>query len=279
MLVKKVLNNCVILAQDEHQQEVILMGNAIGYHYKTGDELPRQEIDKTFVSLHPSLNTNFLRVLQDTPLIYVDLCTEIIEYGKAHLDVTISDSIYVTLIDHINFVMQRYKENLRLQNRLYWDIKRQYPKEFAIGEYACRKLDDCLQIDLWKEEAANIALHFINAQHEDQTMEHTIMIADTLHDVLLIISRHFQLEFDVESLDYSRLITHLQFFIIRMIRETTLASDDDFLYDQIKIKYADEVSCVMRIEEYVMKKWNHPLEHDEIVYLCIHIHRVIQHIR
>lgn len=278
MIVKKVLNNCVILAQDEHEQEMILMGNAIGYHYKTGDVLPQENVDKTFVSIHPSLNTNFLRILQETPQEYFDLCQEIIAYGRTELKVPISDSIYVTLIDHINFVMQRYVNNMRLQNRLYWDVKRQYPKEFTIGEYACKRMKEALGIDLWDEEAANIALHFINAQYEGQTMEHTMRLADTLHDILLVISRHFQTEFDTNSLDYIRLITHLQYFIQRLFDHRTLAGDDDFLYEQIKTKYPEAFACVNRIADYVRVTWDHSLEHDEIVYLCIHINRITQNI-
>lgn len=277
MIVKKVLNNCVILAMDEHQQEMILMGNAIGYRYKAGDDLLMDEIDKTFVSIHPSLNTNFLKVLQETPQQIVDLCQKIISYGKQHLQVSLSDGIYVTLIDHINFVIDRYYKQLRIQNRLYWDVKRQYAKEFAIGEYACQLLNTALHIELWEEEAANIALHFINAQHEGQTMEHTMLMADAIHDILLIITRHFKRMFDVDSLAYSRLVTHLQYFILRILENKTIEGNDDFLYSQMHLKYPDEFACVMRIKDYVEMKWNHVLEHDEVVYLCVHINRVISY--
>lgn len=275
MLVKKILNNCVVLVEDENKKEFIVMGNAIGYHYRVNEQIDEEKIDKIFRLTNSKINYNLMSLLEETPQAHFDVAQEIIEYAKQGLGCTLSDSIYVTLIDHLNFAITRSLKNLRTENRLYWDVRKQYPDEFKVGLYALTLLKQRVEIDLWKEEAANIALHIVNAKKDDHEMAQTIALTDHVRDLLLIISRHFGIAFDEDNLNFTRLITHLQFFVERIMNNHCFQEGDDFLYEQIKQKYQAEFTCVLRIQDYTQKYLGATLSHDEMVYLCIHIHRVI----
>lgn len=276
MKVKKVLNNCVVLVEKQDGQEMIVMGQGIGYKYKPQDEISKEAIDKTYILSNFSLNHDFMKILEDTPQTIFDLANEIINYGKEYLDRSLSDSIYIALIDHINFVLKRFEAQMKTQNRLYWDVRRLYAKEFDVGCYALKRIEETLNISLWEDEAANIALHFVNATNDGKGMEAVVEVTETVRNMLHIITYHFQKELDENSINFSRLVTHLQFFVYRILERKIIPDEDDFLYDQIKVKYPQELACVERINEYAQAYLATSLTHNEMVYLCIHIHRVYE---
>lgn len=49
MYITKVLNNSLLLAKDDNDEEIILMGKGIGHNYKAGSELNEKDIEKIFV--------------------------------------------------------------------------------------------------------------------------------------------------------------------------------------------------------------------------------------
>ena len=107
MKVKKVLNNNVVLAEDEHQQEIIVMGNAIGYKYKNEDEMDAELIEKKFLLMDTAVKQNFMNMLLSSSPQHISLCNDIIRYGETVLQLPLSDCIFVTLLDHLNFALQR----------------------------------------------------------------------------------------------------------------------------------------------------------------------------
>ena len=34
-------------------------------------------------------------------------------------------------------IVERYRKGVQLENPMFWDVKRVYPKEFQVGKYAC----------------------------------------------------------------------------------------------------------------------------------------------
>ena len=87
-----------------------------------------------------------------------------VEYAKNLLNIQFNDFIYVTLTDHLNFAIQRHRENISYVNALHWEIKKFYPKEYGIGLKALEFINDELGIKFSEDEAANIALHLVNAR-------------------------------------------------------------------------------------------------------------------
>nr|WP_231495176.1 PRD domain-containing protein [Bibersteinia trehalosi] len=53
------------------------------------------------------------------------------------------------------------------------------------------------------------------------------------------------------------------------------SSHDDFLYTQTQIAYPEAFRCVEKIARYLQNQFNKALNHDEQLYLIIHIQRVI----
>ena len=66
-------------------------------------------------------------------------------------------------------------------------------------------------VELSEDEVGFIAFHFVNSQQGNEDMQVTMTATTMVRDILSIISKFFGIMFDEESLNYQRIITHLQF--------------------------------------------------------------------
>lgn len=137
-------------------------------------------------------------------------------------------------------------------------------------------INEQMSIHLPDDEAGNIAFHFINAQQINQNKSFdSIMIVKTIKEIISIIEYHFAIKIDRNTLNFSRLITHLQFFLQRLIESEENLSHDEVLFDLIKKEYKVEYECAIRIAKYVTLTLQKKVEVAELIYLTLHINRVI----
>lgn len=276
MKIIKVLNTSVVLAKrDDDEKELIVMGKAIGFKNKPGDTINDADIEKIFVSENKSTSSNLAKLMKETPNDYLVLTDEIISYARSQLSNHLNEHLYIALTDHLFMATKRFKENLTIQNRLLWEVKKFYPKEFSIGLHALDLIEERLEIKLPEEEAANIAFHLVNAQQAEDNLNVLLLMSNTVKDILNIIKFYYKIDIQTDTINYSRFFTHLQFFVQRLLENKMLLSDDNELMEQIIRKYPEEVKCVVKIEKYIIGNFNYTISNEEKMYLIIHINRVI----
>lgn len=274
MKIIKVMNNSLVFVNDEENNEIIAMGKGIGFMKKVGDDIDPNKIEKIFTLKDESTKKKYFRVIEDMPSEYIDITNMIIRYTTNELKCELNDNIFISLIDHISFAIERYNKGVILQNRLLWEVKKFYPEEFKVGLYAVEKINSMLNINLPEEEACNIAFHIVNAQNEDAKMENTILMVKMMKDIINIIKYDLKIRLDKDSLNYSRFITHLQYFLQRVIEDKLTDSKNSFILEQIETQYPDKVKCARLIKNYVQNVINKQISEDEILYLSMHIIRV-----
>ena len=59
------------------------------------------------------------------PIEHVQISAEIISYAKSVLNRPINPNVYITLTDHINFALERFKQKMMFSNPLIDVYKRQ----------------------------------------------------------------------------------------------------------------------------------------------------------
>ena len=96
----------------------------------------------------------------------------------------------------------------------------------------------------------------------------------TLKDILSMIQYHYHICLDENSLDYLRLVTHLRFFIERLLTGRVYEDHDEELNKQVKMLYPKKYECILKIRVYVRENFQIELSMDEETYLILHIHRV-----
>lgn len=274
MIITKIFNNNAIIAKDQKRDEFVVMGRGIAFKKNAGEQVEEHLIEKVFVLKHKDASEKFKLLLEDVPSEYVSLCYDIIEYGKSILEVQLSDYIYVSLTDHMNNAFKMFDEGFKNANPLIWEIKKFYPKEFAVGLKALEFIEDETGKRLSEDEAGNIALHLINAQVNSSYNKVADVAQQTqkIHDILNIIKYSYNTSIDEHSISYERFITHLRFFFQRLNKKEKVELEDDFLWRQVKAKYKKAYGCMLKIEKYL----DMVLSDEEKLYITIHIQRVTQ---
>lgn len=274
MIVKKILNNNLVLALDQNEREHIIIGKGIGFTNTVGKELRSTNIEKIFVLKSKENTRLYLEMLKNNSSKNIQIITDVIEEINKKMDGKLDEKIYITLSDHLIFAIERYKNNIILQNKMLWEIKNFYPAEYKIAKEALLKLNEYLNIDLPDEEAGNIAFHIVNAQTEKLNMENTISSIKILKDIFNIIQIFYKKQINSESVNYLRFVTHFQFFIQRILDGKMLDSKDTFLYEQVVLGYPEAFKCSMRIKDYIQKTLNTEITKEEILYITVHIVRI-----
>mgnify|MGYP000040153333 FL=1 len=123
MLIKKILNNNVVITINDDHEEIIVMGKGIAYGKRNGDLIDISKVNKTFELSLKDEQKKMLNMLKDIPIEYMDTSDQIIQKAKKELKVGIDDSLYITLTDHIHTSIERYKEGVILKNQLLMEIK------------------------------------------------------------------------------------------------------------------------------------------------------------
>lgn len=275
LIISKVINNNVVSAYDDEQHELVIMGRGIAFQKKSGDPIDEERIEKVFSIQNKDISEKFKTLLYDIPIEYMQVCEAIIDHARTTLNKNLNDSIYVTLTDHITFAIERHQKGMDIKNALLWEIKRLYKEEFMCGVEAIRIIQDKLNIHLPEDEAGFIAMHIVNAELNEE-MPNVIQITKLIQDILNIVKYHFQIDLDEESLNYFRFVTHLKFFGQRLFNETQMENQNEFLYEVVKEKNTAAFQCAEKINDYVQKEYNRSLIEDEMLYLTLHIDRVVK---
>lgn len=275
MRIEKILNNNAVVTLNEQGTEIVVMGKGIAFKRRVGDDLTPGDIDKVFTLSDQKISSRFQELLAAIPMEHMLLSERIINYAKIKLGKKLSDNIYVTLPDHISGAIERYKENVIVKNPLLWDIKRFYKDEFEVGLKANQVVEEETGIRFLEDEAAFIAIHFVNALLNED-IAHVYEITQIMQEVSDIVRRYFMIEFDESSLYYYRFITHLKFFAQRLLNGNHYSDDCDDLLEVIKYKHQKPFQCVQKIKLFLIDKYHYELSDEEMLYLTVHIARIVK---
>uniref|UniRef100_UPI00403F55EE BglG family transcription antiterminator LicT n=1 Tax=Candidatus Enterococcus willemsii TaxID=1857215 RepID=UPI00403F55EE len=275
MLIDKILNNNVVLSHNDSDEEIILMGRGLAFQKKIGDQVDAQFIEKEFVLKDSLTGHQMAQVFNDVPSEEIDLAKKIIDLAEKELQVELSTSIYLTLTDHLHYAIKRMQEGIEIPNPLLLETQRFYPKEFAIAEKGLALVSQELGIELPESEAGFIAFHIVNSSQGNDNMQTTMQMTEIVRDILSLISRYFGKTFDNQSLNYQRIVTHLQYFAQRYLKNELSDEQDEFLFTLVQSKYPKSFQAVQRINEFLEKTYHQPIGQAEMIYLTIHIDRVV----
>ncbi|WP_044642573.1 BglG family transcription antiterminator LicT [Risungbinella massiliensis] len=275
MDIKKVFNNNVVLTENQQGQELVVMGRGLAFQKRPGDSIDERVIEKTFVLENQDVSDKLGELLRDVDERYLEFADRIISDARRKLQHKLDDYLYVALADHISFAINRHKQGLHLHNALTWDIRKFYKQEYQIGLKALDMMEDEMGVRLPEDEAASIALHLVNSQTSGENLESITKVTKIVNDILSIVTFHYQMELDDSSISYERFVTHLRFFVFRLLREEIHEGDlDVFLYEQVQKQYKTAFECSERIASYIQKAHGWSITPDEKVYLTLHIQRV-----
>ena len=130
-----------------------------------------------------------------------------------------------------------------------------------------------MNTNLPKEEEANIAMHFINAQLVAKKQDEESDLTRMIEDVTSIVEKELNLLINRDDFNYSRFIIHLQYLLKRKDKKVVIHTSNLKMFEKMKEEYVDVYQCVLKIKEYFEKILNWQLNDEELLYLMLHINR------
>ncbi len=273
MKISRIINNNVVSTCDEEGREVIVMGRGVGFKAKEGSTIDEDKIEKVFRLDSQNTMDKFKELLVNLPMEHVQISAEIISYAKEVLNRPINPNVYITLTDHINFALERFKQKMMFSNPLIREVRSFYHAEYLIGEYAIAMIDRDLGIKLPVDEAASIALHIVNAEY-DAPMGDTIKITNLIKQVSEVVEEYFNIKLDEQSLSYERFITHLRFLAQRVFTGEHMNLDNLEFQKVIDRLYPEEYACSQKVQALIKLQYGHQVTEEEVAYLALHIKRI-----
>ncbi len=279
MIIQKIYNNNIVLVMDkESKKELVLTGCGIGFQKKIGQDVDKSKIEKKFITEDEIFTNKILKLAKEVDENIFNISSKIIEYAQNYLNTELDEYIYASLTDHISFAFKRYEEKVEIKNDLLYEIRRIHKKEFEIGKWAIDYIEKKYNVKFPIDEAGFIAMHIVNANYKESTSE-SFLMTKIVKDILNIIRYYYSIEFEENDFNYDRLITHLKFFASRLIKKETLKNKDNELINIIKVQYNDAYNCACKIKEFIENNHEYIVSEDEILYLTLHINRVISVIK
>ena len=277
MKIDRILTNNAVVVTDDNGKNQIVCGKGIAYKKRPGDIIDTALINQVFV-LKPdgNLYQQLEQLLTDIPLEYVIVSNELVKIARVSMGMKLNDSLVISLADHIYEMKRRYDEGVKIPNGLSWEIKRFYEKEFEIGLLAKEMIEKQFLIELPEDEAANIAMHIVNAETEDSSLDETMRITQIIQDIIKIVRVFYKVDLDENSSYMYRFITHLKLFARRILRkEESEELDNNELCEIIFNKYQTAYECSKLIERFIKEKFNFSISEEEMMYLIIHIQTAV----
>jgi transcriptional antiterminator len=209
----QVLSHNVVLAKLSAGNNSIVFGKGIGFKKQPGEMVDPSSVSQEFLLHTAEAIEHYQEVIKVVNLPVIVATEEVIALAIQRLPGPFSDTIHATLIDHINFAIERIKKGIHISNPFAFEIKHLYPEEYKIAEEAVMYLNTKLDVKLPEEEVAFLASHFHSAQ-SNSSSKVSLDVARTVSKVLE------QLKLEGYVLDGSfalvRLVSHLKALIDRV---------------------------------------------------------------
>ena len=274
--VGKVLNNNAVISENEAGREVIIMGKGVGFNTRAGFRVDPKKHFKVY-ELKSSDRQKLETLLNEIPYDCFELSQQVIEHAEKALRRNLNPTLILALADHINFAVTSYLEGKYHPKLLNEEIRRFYREEYRCAEEILDMINHTYNIRMAESEAGSIAFHLINAE-SDESEDQTTRIISGTNDILQIIVDSLHIQASESSLSYSRLVTHIRYFLKRILVDE--ADGSGFMADQIRFNedsedYQKIAVALDQIADYLRKHYAYEINDEERLYLLIHLMRVL----
>lgn len=269
-LIKKINNNFAV-ARDSLGQIIIVSGRGIGFEKMPGELKDLNKISRTYYDV----DERYIDLIQQLPEELVDLSTKIVDYASSKLQQKLNPNLFFTLADHINFAIKRFKQGVKFDFGITYEMKYLHHEEMLLGEYIVKILNKRYQIDLPEDEAAVIAMHLLEAKSNyKKNINDDLNIKNIMEEICKILSNHLNIKIDKDSFNYCRFVTHVQYLLQRRNQKSCITSDNKKLFQTMISEFPIIYQCIKDIQKYFDKELQWDISEEEMLYLMLHINRL-----
>jgi beta-glucoside operon transcriptional antiterminator len=268
----KKINNNVVICEDDNKKELIAFGKGIGF-----PAVPYEITDLSLISMtFYKMDRSYYKLLEEIPEEIFEVSALIVKKAQRTLNCNLNPNLLPGLADHINFALTRMKKYKKMKMLFSYDIEQLYPQETELARYAVKIIQKNLFVKLPDSEITNIAMHFVNAEEENITSPSNMNIDEIIQEITKEIEIVFQVVIDRKGFNYNRFVMHLRYYIKRIEEKKQFVDDNSVLFQAMKEENPKIYDCAKQITAIIDKKLSAQSTEDEMLYLMIHIGRILK---
>lgn len=270
-LVRKRLNNNVILTDDAHGAPTILIGRGIGF--SAAENQWFTDLDRIEQRFILSSQTNQTRFKELVATVDPDLIAIIEECLRKIQDETggyLNENIHTTLPDHMWFALQRHQKGLDFHNPFNEELKYIYPEEYKLASSIIDRINQFYSVQLVEDEIGIVAIH-IHSARQNESIQVSRKCARLIEQTVAGLYDMVSVKPEKNSLMYHRILVHCRMAFERILRSETI---DDVMLDVIKREYRQEFLRTRRLLDRIAAENGIEIPDSEVGYLVIHVKRL-----
>lgn len=271
-IIQKVLNNnivqCQIASQDE---ECMLLGKGIGFQKVRGDYVDNEKIEKAYFTRDQKNITRYMELVEKCDSSLVEVVEEVIQKMEQHFGNVYDEYLHIALLDHLNFSIYRYQNQIDIKNIFLEEFSIMYEKEYAFAKDMLSFINERLHVQLPDSEIGFITLHIHSALHEESVSKSALYM-QIIAACIEKIEDALQVHLDACSIERMRLITHLKFALERADKKIQISNP---VLDSLKTTYPKTFALAMSLGDMMKDIYGIKLHEGEIGYLALHIQNII----
>ncbi|MDI9893663.1 PRD domain-containing protein [Rhodococcus sp. IEGM 1381] len=279
MEILRVFNNNVVLARADHGGEVIVTGRGLGFQAKPGQPVDESRVVKVFVPEDGRDPDNFGSLVAAVPPEHLVLADRALDIARDELGIVLGSTTVIALADHLSFAIVRSENAIPMTYPLRGEVVHLYPDEYAAATKVLTYINTQLSTPLNMDEAVAVALHLVNAGFASGDLSYTYQMTGVFTQLFDIMGAEYNREFDRDSVNAARFITHLRYFFVRASTGKQLDERSGKLRDAIRNVYPDAHATAVKLQAVLELRLGTPLTDDEVTYLTLHIARMVDEVR
>lgn len=274
MIVKKALNNNVVIAKHPLYKEVILIGKGIGFGKKSGDSVPKDQAEKTFLLKDEQEQSQYKQLVTYMEPETLDLLNDVMLLIEDKMDEHLHEHIHVALTDHLSFAIKRARQHIQFTNPFLFEIETLYPKEFRVAQEVVTLIKNKTKVDFPEGEVGFIALH-IHSAVTDKTLKDINHHHELITLLIGMIEENLQLDISRGHINYHRLVQHLHRAIDRVYQGNQIGEQTN-LTNVLKTTYPVCYNLAWKLLQVMQQQLHKRTDESEVIYLTIHLQRLTQ---
>lgn len=272
LIVEKVLNNNVIIAEHPNYKEVVLIGKGIGFNKKKGSKVSFDKADKTFLLKDKNEQEQYVNLLSHIDKELMDFLNEIIVYIEEGMGQALNEHIHVALTDHLSFAINRVNKRIQFSNPFLLEIESLYPREYQVAREVVTKVEQKAGVRFPEGEVGFIALH-IHSAVTDKSISDINHHHKLITKLVGVIEENLKIKLNKGDVNYNRLIQHL-YRAIERVHQGEQLGEQKSLAEMLKMTYPLCYNLSWKLIKVMQKQLNRPVDETEALYLTIHLQRL-----
>ncbi|RIU92663.1 glucose PTS transporter transcription antiterminator GlcT [Oceanobacillus picturae] len=271
--VVKALNNNVLIALDDNQQEVVIIGKGIGFNKSKDSIIPENTVEKLFVLRNEKAQEHYKSLIPDLDENTLNTIISSIEIIRRRTRTILSEKVHVALTDHILFATTRLLNGMAIKNPFLTETKALYPFEYEVAAEVVEFINHSMQIDLPEGEIGFIALH-VHSAITDKAVSDVNRYSKLIIQLIEMIEVQLRVTIDREGMEYARLLRHLRYTIERVLNDE-IVQEPEKIASLLKSEYPTCYNLSWKIIKIMQQTLKKPVYEAEAVYLTMHLQRLI----